>query len=474
MTACHALAAESTPQEIPSMKALLNHIHDRRASSAPVEDFAAYERQLRALLAAVERDLVAEELQRHDVNVPEVLINGVSYRQVLRCPDTYLSLAGEIRVERSLYRNTTEGEHTLCPMELSAGIVEGYWSPEAAKLATYSIAQMTPGVAADFFERVGGMTPSKRSLDRLPKGLSAQWEAQRETFEIAIREQRCIPEQAVSCCLSLDGVMTPMRDGERRQKRQKAEEEGKETRGPAGYREVGCASVSFYDEEGERLQTWRYARMPESKKETLKAWLSEEFKHLVETRPELTTTAVADGAKDNWTYLDSLPLDEPGMVDIYHAREHLKKAFENGYGKGNPRGKAQYAKYRKILKEDPSGVEKVIRALAYLSKKHPRRKILARELAYFRKNRHRMRYAEQREKGLPIGSGVIEASCKTLVTQRLKCSGMRWTNEGGQAVLTWRALIQSEDFDRGFGLIAEIYKADIEYPENVIPFSARR
>ena len=62
----------------------------------------------------------------------------------------------------------------------------------------------------------------------------------------------------------------------------------------------------------------------------------------------------------------------------------------------------------------------------YESYTHPRRKKIARELKYFRRNRHRMRYAALKEQGLPIGSGVTEAACKTLATQRMKRSGMRW------------------------------------------------
>jgi hypothetical protein len=66
------------------------------------------------------------------------------------------------------------------------------------------------------------------------------------------------------------------------------------------------------------------------------------------------------------------------------------------------------------------------------------------ELTYFRNQRPRMHYAEYLRKKLPIASGVMEASCKTLVTQRLKRSGMAWTRPGGQAILTLRSLIQSE------------------------------
>ncbi len=118
-------------------------------------------------------------------------------------------------------------------------------------------------------------------------------------------------------------------------------------------------------------------------------------------------------------------------------------------------------------------MEKVIRALDYLKKKHPCRVKLATELNYFRNNRHRMRYATARANHLPIGSGVTEAACKTLVTQRLKCSGMRWKTEGGQGVLTIRGLIQSNRFDRGWQLLSDTYRQAVSMPENVVPLNAR-
>lgn len=95
-------------------------------------------------------------------------------------------------------------------------------------------------------------------------------------------------------------------------------------------------------------------------------------------------------------------------------------------------------------------VQTVIAALNHLKRKSadtPRKARIATELAYFHKNRHRMRYGELAAKGIPIGSGVVEAAYKTLVSQRLKCSGMRWDEQGGQAILTVRGCTQSERFD---------------------------
>lgn len=76
-------------------------------------------------------------------------------------------------------------------------------------------------------------------------------------------------------------------------------------------------------------------------------------------------------------------------------------------------------------------MEKVIRALAHLKNTHPRKKKLATELTYFRR-RHRMHYAEAQASNLPIGSGMVEAACKSLAIERMRRSGMRWRHRGGQ------------------------------------------
>jgi len=228
--------------------------------------------------------------------------------------------------------------------------------------------------------------------------------------------------------------------------------------------------VSFYDADGERLDTIRFARMPEAKKATLKSMLSAEVHAALTQRPELTVVKVADGTKDNWSYLDALVPEGEARVDFYHAAEQLKAALDAAYGENHPKGKVQFEKLRHVLLEDDDGVAKVIRALIYLRDRHRRRKRIATVLGYFRRNRHRMDYAEALARGLPIGSGVVEAACKTLATQRLKRSGMRWRHAGGQAILTLRALVQSHRFEHAWRLLSAAYRAAVCVPDNVIEF----
>ncbi|MGH2610156.1 MAG: hypothetical protein ACRDHF_13835 [Tepidiformaceae bacterium] len=468
---CHNPLLEPKPES--AMARLEEFLARRRQARKPVEDLEAFERQLHALFAAAECEAVAEELSRFDVNAPVVMIDGVAHRQVLRCEESYVSAAGPLRVQRSLYSTRQEAERAVCPMELRAGIIEGRWTPLAARQATWVVAHLTPQEGEDLFAMLGGMSPSKSSLDRLPKQIGARWEKSREQFEESLRQGERIPRGAVTMAVSLDGVMVPMKDGERQRKRAEAAEQGRLTRGPAGHAEAGCATVSYYDRDGQRLKTIRLGRMPEHKKTTLKAMLADEVAWARTRKPSLRFVKIADGARDNWTYLDEDVPEGPGIVDFYHAAEHLKASLEVAYGEASPKAHAQFGKLRQVLLEERKGVDKVIRALVHLRDTHPRSTKIETELWYFRRNRHRMRYAQWKAKHLPIGSGVVEAACKTLVTQRMKRSGMRWRHEGGQAILTLRALAQSDRFERGWNLLAATYRKTVSLSRNVVAFAPR-
>ena len=310
MKVSHEPTAPVTPEK--DFDRLQAFIAERRSSKEPRSDMECFERELHEYVVAAEREVLAEELVRLDVDLPAVTIEGEVYRQVVRCEESYVSAAGPVRVTRSLYRRGSEGERTLCPLELRAGIVEGRWTPLAARQAAFVVAHLTPQEGEDLFRELGNMNPSKSSLDRLPKQLSERWEAERERFEAALRGEETVPPEAVTVAVSLDGVMVPMKDGARTQKRQDAKTQGKHPCGPAGYQEVGCGTLSFYDAEGERLSTMRLARMPEKHKATLKDTLSEEIAAVLEQRPDLTLVKLADGAKDNRNHRDVMPLGGTG------------------------------------------------------------------------------------------------------------------------------------------------------------------
>ena len=168
------------------------------------------------------------------------------------------------------------------------------------------------------------------------------------------------------------------------------------------------------------------ARMPEANKAALKRQLTAEVMGALIQRPHLRVVKVADGAPDNWSYLSEvLPVGQE-VLDFYHAAEHLGAALGAAYGEGTSKYQERLETLSAVLRDAPEGVDTVMGALGRLRTRYPRRQAIHKALAYFREHRHRMRYSDLRAQNLPIGSGVVEAACKTLVSQRLKRSGMRW------------------------------------------------
>jgi len=438
-------------------------------------DFERFEQELTARLREVGREALKAELQKADVDADAVLIDGIAHRRVLRGTETYMTTLGPVTVERTLYKDRTDpDEKAVAALEARLGVVGGFWMPSAAKQATWVVSQMTPGVSEELFARVGSMQPSKSSLDRLPKEIGGRWEEDRKALEAELRAVTEIPEETKSIAVSIDGVLAPMKDGGAPEKRARAAAKGKMTRGPAGYREVGCATISFCDADGEMISAIRMARMPEANKRTLKASILAELGALLAQRPDLPVVKIADAAHDNWSFLGKEIPGGAEIIDFFHAAEHLGQALAAAYGDGTRDARWRFQELRDVLLEDCGGVDQVIRSLAYLRSKHPRKKRIAEVLGYFRKHRQRMRYFEHKEFGLPIGSGPVEAACKTLVTQRMKQSGMRWGMAGGQSVLTVRGWTQSERFDRAWALLAATYQVQVTVLDNVIAFPNRR
>ncbi len=129
------------------------------------------------------------------------------------------------------------------------------------------------------------------------------------------------------------------------------------------------------------------------------------------------------------------------MGDYWHACQYLKTVADHAADTD------WYETHRDLLLNDPDGVGRVIAAIGVLLKTASSDHAdLERELAFFKRNRHRMGYHELRSWTLIVGSGTVEAANKVLVTQRMKRSGMR-TVDGGQGILSIRALLKFGRFN---------------------------
>jgi len=463
---------------LESVEALQRFLLRERSGDA---NFESVEQEVGKLVRRIESDILEHELQGYDVDADAIIIDGVEMRRCLTAePKRYLSASGPLTVTRNLFRPRGGGK-AVCALDVRAGIV-GCCTPLLARRVSFLMGHMTSSETASVFKEFGIDGPSSSTCDRVPKVVSDVWEQKRQAFEATLREQEEVPAEATVLGCSLDGVMVPDREAQQKAKvaREEVKKKGlnKKVSGPAGYREVGCGTVSLYappadpdseypeDRAPERLLTVRYGREPEYKKATLTEELDAEVESIVAARPDLKLVALADGAEENWRYFEG-PVWENAekIVDHCHGCSHLKAGMVAGHG-DNVAARAEYERLRVILRDEYGGVDTVIKELDKLDRKlcregkASRREQLKKERTYFRNQRERMDYARYQELGLPIGSGVVEATCKTLASQRLKRSGMNWGG-GKQPILTIRSLQQSDRWERAWPLVAGAFREEV-------------
>jgi hypothetical protein len=141
---------------------------------------------------------------------------------------------------------------------------------------------------------------------------------------------------------------------------------------------------------------------------------------------------IADGARSNWDFLG--PHVDEQILDFYHAREYLTQAADALFDDGPPHERHAWLEaHDRLLKEDWHGAVKIAKEWEAVNQQgwnKQRRQALDECIRYFRNHLRQMHYVRYRDFGMPIGSGVTEAACKTLVKQRLCRSGMRWKETG--------------------------------------------
>jgi len=429
------------------------------------KDFKEIERDLMSGFMQAASQAIGNLLSQYDIDSPELIVGDREYHKTKSQEVDYFTCAGKIKIKRTQYKHPVYGT-TVYPLNLRAGIVCDHWTPQAAKIATLATAEMTPYSAEKLFKEIGAMIPSKSSLDRLPKKINQRLDFHSQYLAEKIREHNPIPENATQLAVSLDGVHVAIQKL-KGQRRFTTDRSFTKTRGQtikvhedySRYREASCGTVSYLDKDGELLQTHYYSRMPEERKVKLKSLLEEHVKHALKERPDIKIIAIADGAKDNWTFIDETFPSATKILDFYHAAEHLKKAIDTIYSDPQKATEA-FEKQRSILRHSPRGIDKIIDHLTRHYRSKPSDGLRC-EINYFKSNRTRCNYFETANQCNPIGSGIVEAACKSLVSKRLKCSGMAWRWKGGQAILNFRSYLKSNLFDSLWVVLEEVYKQPV-------------
>ena len=285
-------------------------------------------------------------------------------------------------------------------------------------------------------EELAGIMVKTKSVERVSEALGEQIErtSQRER-ELALSGKVLSFQPVPLLYLALDGTGVPVvpRETEGRK--------GKDPNGKAKTREakLGCVfTQTKVDDEGYPV------RDPESTTYVGAIETAEEFGcriYAEAVRRGATRAAkvivLGDGAPWIWGIAEEHFPGAIEIVDLYHAREHLAHLAKIVYEVGSVRGKQWLA--TRVEELDAGEVEAVVTSLRRLRPQDRTVKDQTHKaIDYFQTNRQRMGYADFRRQGLFVGSGVIEAGCKTIIGQRLKRSGMHWTVRGANAIIALR------------------------------------
>lgn len=362
-------------------------------------------------------------LKRFDTDGSPIIREGVKLTSRNKDSKKYQTPFGITEIERHVYQ-TSKGGKIFCPLEDSARTIFAA-TPKFAQQLSHKYSQGNAHSVCSDLKENHNRSIAKSTVQSVTDWVGSIACAQEQAWDYAPPE---CDEPISSIVFSLDGAYILMVNG--------------------GYREAMVGNLSLYDSEGKRQHTLYIGEAPEYGKACFKERFEHEIDRLKARYPDALYLGIADGAKDNWTFLEQHT--ERQLVDFYHVTEYLAKAAYAVYPK-----KATQVKRKQWLSERCSQLKheknaavtllNELKALSVTQLSESIKEDLATTITYFSNNisKNRMNYAQHLNEKLPIGSGVTEAACKTLVKQRLCGSGMRWKNKGAKVVLSLRALVQT-------------------------------
>ena len=373
----------------------------------------------------------------------------------------YQTPYGEVEVPRHVYQ-TSEGGAIFCPLEQDARIILTS-TPRFASQVSHKMSEMSAPAAQKDLTMNHNRTVSHRVLQRIAEAVASVVQMKEELWGYTVPGIEETEIKTIS--IGLDGTCMLMCGG--------------------AYRQAMVGTIALYDALGDRQHTMYISAPPEYGKEAFKARLRREIERATALCPSAIKIGVADGAHDNWGFL--IKHTDKQTLDFYHATEYLTDVADTIFSSIIERkrwlndrchelkhtsgsAKAILAEM-KIFEQNilnsqpiawvPNNPDEKIKGL--LSKQveaaikegpkpnrpkkiqDKKQKPLAAAITYFTNNteKSRMDYAESVALNHPIGSGVTEAACKTIVKQRLGQSGMQWKDKGAGVILSLRALAHS-------------------------------
>lgn len=319
-------------------------------------------------------------------------------------------------ISRHVYQ-PNKGGQTYVPLE-ERGRTIGKATPRLAKMLSWKYAQLQGSRVEEDLAQNHGLKVSKKLIQSVNERVGKILIDKEKKWKY---ENPCSDREIKTIGISRDGTTIPIK-GER-------------------YKETMAGTISLYDDQGQRKHTIYIGCSPEEGKETFSGVLSQEIERIKVSFPLAKYVGIADGEKGNWTFLNAYTTVQ--IIDFYHATSYLGEYAKVAYENQKEREEWLAESCSKLKNKEKGASELLTEMEAYAQahlieqKDHPVR----RAVTYFTNHRHKMNYDKYQQQHLPIGSGVVEAACKTLVKQRFSKSGCRWTRPTVDYILLARGLI---------------------------------
>lgn len=354
-----------------------------------------------------------------------------------------VTVLGPITLSRAYY-HCTACEHGFCPRDRTMDIEGTDLSPSVTRMVGTVGAMMSFEKAAEVLLELAAIELCTKRIERAAESLGAEIAADERTH---VQPDDAAAPLATMYC-GIDGTGIPMRASEL------VDRPGKQPDGSAKTREVKlCAffTAESRDKDGKPMRdegSVTYSAAIESAASADTDDLPSEFGQRVlreagrrgfDRAPRLVV--IGDGALWIWKLAEMEFPTAIQIVDIFHALEHLSNLSKTIHGADAHRCKGWAAQRHLELNE--GRFDDLLQALD----QHVNDSKDAKNCrAYFARNRQRMRYPDFRAMGLCVSTGVVEAACKTVIGDRLKCSGMHWTVRGANAIAALRCSRLSNRF----------------------------
>jgi hypothetical protein len=357
-----------------------------------------------------------------------------------------LTALGRVEVSRPYYLCAHCGRGQF-PVDVELDIENTEFSPGVRRMQAMVGHEAPFDDGREQMKTLAGLEVTTKSVERTAEAIGADI-AQREQAEIQKALQLDLPviigKPIRMVYVQMDGTGIPV------VKKETAGRQGKAEGQPAHTREckLGCVfTQTKWDKQGYAI------RDPDSTTYTGAIETAEEFGPRIYAEASrrgwsraLLKVVMGDGAEWIWNIAE---LHFPGaiqIVDLYHARQNLWEVARKLYPNDEGKQKAWMKMHQKLL--DRGKIEKLVDALRAIKSGNAEIAEKVRtEADHFERNRERMRYPKFRRQHLFVGSGVIEAGCKTVIAARLKRSGMFWTVRGANAIVALRCCQLNGEFE---------------------------